>query len=46
MKDWESYENEKSRLQAYIKKAEDELERPVEFLNQDIALRDLEAKKV
>ncbi|XP_035824390.1 nesprin-1 [Aplysia californica] len=45
VKDWESYEGEKSKLLTYLKKAETELERPVETVNQENAQKDFNSKK-
>ncbi|GFO48198.1 nesprin-1, partial [Plakobranchus ocellatus] len=45
VKDWENYEGEKGTLLTYLKKAEAELEKPSETVNQDNAQKDLQAKK-
>ncbi|GFR66525.1 nesprin-1, partial [Elysia marginata] len=45
VKDWENYEGEKGTLLTYLKKAETELEKPSETVNQDNAQKDLQAKK-
>lgn len=46
VKDWEGYEGEKSTLLTYLKKAEVELEKPIDSVNQENAIKDLQAKKV
>lgn len=46
VKDWESYEGEKGKLLTYLKKAEVELEKPLETLNQESAQKDFTSKKV
>ncbi|CAL1544282.1 unnamed protein product [Lymnaea stagnalis] len=45
VKDWENYEKEKAILLNYLKKAEIELEKPIESMNQDNAIKDLQSKK-
>uniref|UniRef100_A0A2C9KCB0 Calponin-homology (CH) domain-containing protein n=1 Tax=Biomphalaria glabrata TaxID=6526 RepID=A0A2C9KCB0_BIOGL len=45
VKDWENYEKEKSTVLNYLKKAETELEKPLESLNQENAIKDFQSKK-
>ncbi|KAH9507324.1 hypothetical protein Btru_056910, partial [Bulinus truncatus] len=45
VKDWENYEREKSTVLNYLKKAEAELEKPLDSLNQDNAIKDFQSKK-
>ena len=44
--DWEKYENEKTNMVQYLKKAEAELEKPPSTTGQDLAKKDYTSKKV
>lgn len=46
MRDWEAYEGEKAKLLNYLKKAENELEKPSEMFSQENAQKDFQSKKV
>lgn len=43
--DWERYESEKAEFLAYLKKAEEEIERPLEILSRESTEKDLLSKK-
>lgn len=44
--DWEKYEAEKTNMVQYLKKAEAELDNPSTTTGQELAKKDLNAKKV